>query len=227
MSVRRLAKDQPASFAFTSEMLETAKWWIAKYPEGRQQSACVPLLWLAQKQEGWLPEPAIRLVADMLQMPVIRVLECATFYTMFQLEPVGATALIQVCGTTPCQLRGANALMKLCADRIGPRDHLSADGLFTWQEVECLGACCNAPMAQINDYYYEDLTPVTLGQIIDDFRAGKAPEPGSYIGRSGSAPAEGPKTLLDKALYDGSRAKKIKIPNAPKPEKPAKAEAPQ
>ena len=218
MSVRRLAKDQPASFAFTSEMLKTAKWWIAKYPEGRQQSACVPLLWLAQKQEGWLPEPAIRLVADMLDMPVIRVLECATFYTMFQLEPVGTAALIQICGTTPCQLRGANALMKLCADKIGPRDHRSADGLFTWQEVECLGACCNAPMAQINDYYYEDLTPETLGGIIDDFRAGKSPQPGSYIGRSGSAPAEGPKTLQDPSLYDGSRAEKIDIPNRPQPE---------
>ena len=227
MSVRRLAKEQPASFAFTPDVLKTAKWWIDKYPEGRQQSACVPLLWLAQKQEGWLPEPAIRLVAEMLSMPVIRVLECATFYTMFQLEPVGKAALIQVCGTTPCMLRGANDLMKLCADKIGPRDHLSADGLFTWQEVECLGACCNAPMAQINDYYYEDLTPETLGQIIENFRAGQSPQPGSYLGRSGSAPEKGPKTLQDKSLYDGSRAKKLKLPNAPKPEKPAKAEASQ
>ena len=227
MSVRRLAKDQPASFAFTPEMLETAKWWIAKYPEGRQQSACVPLLWLAQKQEGWLPEPAIRLVADMLQMPVIRVLECATFYTMFQLEPVGTAALIQVCGTTPCMLRGAGELMKLCAAKIGDKDHLSKGGLFTWQEVECLGACCNAPMAQINDYYYEDLTPATLGQIIDDFRSGKSPEPGSYTGRSGSAPAKGAKTLQDAALYDGSLGKPFEIPNLPKPEQPAAVEATQ
>ena len=226
MSVRRLAKDQPASFAFRPDVLETAKWWIAKYPEGRQASACVPLLWLAQKQEGWLPEPAIRLVAEMLGMAVIRVLECATFYTMFQLEPVGTAALIQVCGTTPCMLRGAGDLMKLCAEKVGARDHLSADGLFTWQEVECLGACCNAPMAQINDYYYEDLTPATLGQIIDDFRAGKAPAPGSYIGRSGSAPAEGPKTLQAASLYDGSLGKKIEIPNLPKPQ-PATAEASQ
>ena len=218
MSVRRLAKEQPASFAFTPEMLETAKWWIAKYPEGRQPSACVPLLWLAQKQEGWLPEPAIRLVAEMLQMPVIRVLECATFYTMFQLEPVGKAALIQVCGTTPCMLRGANELMKLCAETIGPKDHLSGDGLFTWQEVECLGACCNAPMAQINDYYYEDLTPESLGQIIADFRAGKSPEPGSYAGRQGSAPAKEIKTLQDPKLYDGSLGKKIKLPNQPQPE---------
>ncbi len=121
-------------------------------------------------------------------------------------------------------LRGANDLMKLCADTVGPRDHLSADGLFTWQEVECLGACCNAPMAQINDYYYEDLTPETLGQIIDNFRAGQSPQPGSYVGRSGSAPEKGPKTLQDKSLYDGSRAKKLQLPNAPKP---AKAEATQ
>ena len=218
MSVRRLAKDQPASFAFKPEVLETAKWWIAKYPEGRQQSACVPLLWLAQKQEGWLPEPAIRLVAEMLDMAVIRVLECATFYTMFQLEPVGKAALVQVCGTTPCMLKGAGALMKACAEKIGPKDHLSKDGLFTWQEVECLGACCNAPMAQINDYYYEDLTPETLGQIIDDFRAGKSPEPGSYSGRQGSAPEKGPKTLQDPSLYDASLAKPIELPNRPQPE---------
>ena len=219
MSVRRLAKDQPASFAFKPDVLKTAKWWIAKYPEGRQQSACVPLLWLAQKQEGWLPEPAIRLVADMLQMPVIRVLECATFYTMFQLEPVGTAALIQVCGTTPCMLRGAGELMKLCAAKIGDKDHLSKDGLFTWQEVECLGACCNAPMAQINDYYFEDLTAESMAQIIEDFRTGKPPQPGSLIGRDGSAPAGGPRTLLDPSLYDGSAGSPIKaLPNAPKPE---------
>ena len=218
MSVRRLAKEQPESFAFKPEVLKTAKWWIAKYPEGRQASACVPLLWLAQKQEGWVPEPAIRAVAEMLQMPVIRVLECATFYTMFELEPVGSRALIQVCGTTPCMLRGANELMKVCREKIGPKDHMSADGLFTWEEVECLGACCNAPMAQINDYYYEDLTAESLGQIIDDFRAGKAPKPGSYAGRQGSAPAGGPKTLSDPKLYDGSAAKPIRIPNAPQPE---------
>ncbi|MGZ3367182.1 MAG: NAD(P)H-dependent oxidoreductase subunit E, partial [Caulobacteraceae bacterium] len=152
-----------------------------------------------------------------LGMPVIRVLEVVTFYTMFQLEPVGKAALIQVCGTTPCALRGANDLMKLCHDKIGAKDHLSADGLFTWQEVECLGACVNAPMAQINDYYYEDLTPETLGQIIDDFRAGKAPKPGSYAGRHTSEPAGGALTLTDPSLYDGSRAKPVKLPNAPEP----------
>ena len=192
---------------------------MAKYPEGRQASAVVPILWLVQKQEGWVPEPAIRAIAELLDMPVIRVLECATFYTMFQLEPVGSRALIQVCGTTPCMLRGANDLMKTCAEKIGHKDHLSKDGLFTWQEVECLGACVNAPMAQINDYYYEDLTPDILGQIIDDFRAGKAPKPGSYAGRHTSEPAGGALTLTDPKLYDGSAAKPIKtLPNAPNKE---------
>ena len=218
MSVRRLAKEQPASWDFKSETLDKANWWISKYPAERKQSAVIPILWLIQKQDGWVCEPAIRKLAAMLGMPVIRVLEVVTFYTMFQLEPVGSAALIQVCGTTPCALRGANELMKLCQDKIGEKDHLSADGLFTWQEVECLGACVNAPMAQINDYYYEDLTPETLGQIIDDFRAGKAPKPGSYAGRHTSEPAGGITTLTDPALFDGSKAKALKkIPNAPEP----------
>ena len=218
MSVRRLAKQQPASFAFSDATMEKCRWWIAKYPQGRQQSAVIPILWLIQKQEGWVSEPAIRALAELLSMPVIRVLEVVTFYTMFQLEPVGKAALIQVCGTTPCALRGANDLMKLCAEKIGHKDHISADGLFTWQEVECLGACVNAPMAQINDYYYEDLTPETLGQIIDDFRAGKSPKPGSYAGRHTCEPAGGATTLTDPSLYNGSRAKKLKkIPNAPEP----------
>jgi NADH-quinone oxidoreductase subunit E len=155
-------------------------------------------------------------------MPVIRVLEVATFYTMFQLEPVGTKALIQVCGTTPCMLRGANDLMKVCKDKIGPKNHRSADGAFTWEEVECLGACCNAPMAQINDYYYEDLTPESLAQIIDDFAAGKKPEPGSYAGRHSSEPAGGAQSLTDPALYDGSAAKPIKkLPNSEPAEAPA------
>jgi NADH-quinone oxidoreductase subunit E len=217
VSVRRLAKEQPSSFAFTADTLDKANWWIAKYPAERKQSAVIPILWLIQKQEGWVSEPAIRHLAQMLEMPVIRVLEVVTFYTMFQLEPVGKAALIQVCGTTPCALRGANDLMKLCADKIGHKDHISADGLFTWQEVECLGACVNAPMAQINDYYYEDLTPESLGQIIDDFRAGKSPKPGSYAGRHTSEPAGGLTTLTDPSLFDGSKAKPVKIPNAPEP----------
>ena len=225
MSVRRLAKEQPAAFAFSKATMDKAKWWIAKYPQGRQQSAVIPILWLIQKQEGWVSEPAIRALADLLGMPVIRVLEVVTFYTMFQLEPVGTTALIQVCGTTPCMLRGAGELLKVCHDKIGPKNHRSADGRFSWEEVECLGACANAPMAQINDYYYEDLTGETLSAIIDDFAAGKTPKPGSYAGRHTSEPAGGAKTLLDPALYDGSAAKPIeKLPNAP--EQPPQATAP-
>jgi NADH-quinone oxidoreductase subunit E len=217
MSVRRLAKEQPASFAFTPEYEEKARWWMAKFPPGRQQSAVIPLLWLVQKQEGWVPEPALRVVGDMLGMARIRVLEIATFYTMFMLEPVGDVALVQVCGTTPCMLRGANDLMKACEQKIGPRDHRSADGKFYWQEVECMGACANAPMAAINDYYYEDLTPESLTRILEQFEAGNPPPPGSAIGRQGSAPERGPTTLTDPSLYDGSRAQPIKLPNAPEP----------
>ncbi len=212
MSVRRLAKDQPAAFAFTPERLEEARGWMARFPQGRQQSAVIPLLWLVQKQEGWVPEPALRVVADLLSMPVIRVFENVTFYTMFQLEPVGSVAHVQVCGTTPCMLRGAGALKSVLEARIGPRDRCSADGRFSWEEVECMGACANAPMVAIHDYYYEDLTVETLGAILDDLAAGKHPEPGSSIGRQGSAPEGGPLTLTEPALYDGSRAEKMTLP---------------
>lgn len=216
MSVRRLAKDQPASFAFTEESLEKARWWIAKFPPGRQQSACVPLLWLAQKQEGWVSEPAVRVVAEMLAMPVIRVLENVTFYTMFHLAPVGSVAMVSVCGTPPCMLRGSEDIKAWLEKRIGPREHLSTDGRFSWEEVECMGACANAPMVSINDRYYEDLDPESLARIIDEFDAGRPPPPGSAIGRQGAAPEGGPRTLLDPALYDGSRGKPIEtLPNAP------------
>ena len=215
MSVRRLAKIQPASFAFSRASRAKADWWIAKYPADRRQSAVIPILWLVQKQEGWCPEPALRAIAELLGMPYIRVLEVVTFYTMFMLEPVGSAALIQVCGTTPCALRGANDLMKVCKDKIGPKQTLSADGRFTWEEVECLGACANAPMAMINDYYFEDLTPETMAQIIDDFAAGKTPKPGSRVGRHSSEPEGVALTLTDKKLYDGSAAKPIKkLPNS-------------
>jgi NADH-quinone oxidoreductase subunit E len=215
MSVRRLAKVQPASFAFSKATKAKCDWWIAKYPEGRQQSAVIPILWLVQKQEGWVPEPAIRAIADLLSMPYIRVLEVATFYTMFMLEPVGTSALIQVCGTTPCMLRGSGDLMDVCKKKIGPKQTLSADGRFTWEEVECMGACANAPMAMINDYYFEDLTPENLAQIIDDFAAGKTPKPGSRVGRASSEPEGGALTLTDPKLYDGSAAKPIrKLPNS-------------
>ena len=221
MSVRRLAKDQPASFTFSADTLKTAQWWIAKYPAERKQSAVLPILWLIQKQEGWVSEPAIRATAELLGMPVIRVLEVATFYTMFQLEPVGSVAFVQLCGTTPCMLCGAGDLKKVLHDRIGPKNHVSADGKFSWEEVECLGACSNAPMAAINDYYYEDLTPETLGQILDEFAAGQKPKPGSRIGRVASEPHGKIQTLLDPKLYDGSAGIKFTLPNAPEKE-PAK-----
>jgi NADH-quinone oxidoreductase subunit E len=219
MSVRRLSKDQPAAFTFSKETMEKVQWWIAKYPAGRQQSAVIPLLWLVQKQDGWVSEPSIRVVAELLGMAVIRVYEVATFYTMFQLERVGSVAFLQLCGTTPCMLRGANDLKKVCEAKIGPKDHRSADGKFGWEEVECMGACSNATIVAINDYYYEDLTPETLGKIIDDFATGEKPKPGSYVGRHTSEPIGGALTLTDPKLYDGSAAKKIKrLPNMPEPE---------
>ena len=215
MSVRRLAKEQPASFAFSKETMKKVDWWIAKYPADRARSAVIPMLWLVQKQEGWVSEPAIRAIADRLDMAYIRVLEVATFYTMFMLEPVGSAALIQVCGTTPCMLRGAGDLMKVCKDRIGPKQTLSADGKFYWEEVECLGACVNAPMAMVNDYYFEDLTASDMNQIIDDFAAGKKSERGPRVDRVNSAPEGGALTLTDPKLYDGSAARPIvKLPNS-------------
>ena len=222
MSVRRLAKEQPASFAFSKDSQAKADWWKAKYPAERKQSAVIPMLWLAQKQEGWVSEPALRAIAELLGMAYIRVLEVATFYTMFMLEPVGSAALIQVCGTTPCMLRGAGDLMKVCKDRIGPKQTLSADGKFYWEEVECLGACVNAPMAMINDYYFEDLTAADMDQIIDDFAAGKSPKRGPRVDRVNSAPEGGALVLTDPKLYDGSAAKPIKaLPNSAPVKAPA------
>jgi len=163
-----------------------------------------------------VPEPALRVIADMLAMPVIRVLENVTFYTMFHLEPMGSVAVVSVCGTPPCQLRGSEELKALLEARIGPRDHPSADGRFSWVEVECMGACANAPMAAINDAYYEDLTPESLGHLLDEFAAGRTPPPGSATGRQGCAPEGGPTTLTDPTLYDGARAKAAPLPNAAK-----------
>jgi NADH-quinone oxidoreductase subunit E len=164
-------------------------------------------------------------VAETLGMPVIRVLEIATFYTMFMLEPVGTHALVQVCGTTPCMLRGAGELIEVCKSKIGPRDHRSADGKFYWQEVECMGACSNAPMAAINDDYFEDLTAESFAAVLDKFAAGKKPKPGSAIGRQGAAPEGGPTTLTDPSLYDGSAAKTFRIPNLPTPSSTKKEKA--
>jgi NADH-quinone oxidoreductase subunit E len=203
MSVRRLAAVQPENFAFTQDNLQWAEGQIAKYPEGRQASAVIPLLWKAQEQHGWVPEPAIRTIAEMLGMPTIRVMEVATFYTMFNLEPVGEH-YVQLCGTTPCALRGANALKDVCRKVIGEQNHVTGDGKLSWLEVECLGACSNAPMVQINYDYYEDLTPESFEALLADLRAGKAVTPGSQTGRSCSAPFGGDTSLTDDSLYDGS-----------------------
>src|SRR4051794_15167143 len=170
MAVRRLAPVdiQPKSFAFTPANVKWVKGQVAKYPEGRQASAVIPLLWRAQKQAGgWLPQKAIEAVAQRLGMPYIRVFEVATFYTMFNLEPVGRY-FVQLCGTVPCHIKGALDLKRALQERIGDQRHVTPDGNFSWLEVECLGACCNAPMVQINDNYYEDLTPESLNKVLDD-----------------------------------------------------------
>ena len=201
MSVRRLAPKefQPASFAFTEENLGWAKKEITKYPPGRQPSAAITILWRAQEQnEGWVSEAAIRVVADMLDMPYIRMLEIATFYTMFQLSPVGKKAHVQVCGTTPCRLRGAEDIIAVCQSRIHHDPfHVSKDGNFSWEEVECLGACVNAPMVLIWKDTYEDLTKENFGRVLDGFATGNPPKPGPQIDRQFSAPVGGPTTLKE------------------------------
>jgi len=209
MAPRRLADIslQPKDFAFTAENLEWAKGQIAKYPEGRQASAVIPLLWRAQEQAGgWVPEAAIRYVADLLGLAHIRVLEVATFYTMFNLAPLGRFH-VQLCGTTPCELRGAKSLKQVCHDRIGGEMHATADGTFSWVEVECLGACVNAPMVQINYDFYEDLTAESFSHILNELAAGRTPKPGPQIDRQFSAPVGGPTTLTDPALYQSNGQK--------------------
>jgi NADH-quinone oxidoreductase subunit E len=202
MSIRRLAETQPETFAFSEDNLAWAKREIARYPEGRQASAVISLLWRAQEQEGWVSEPAVRAVAELLDMPRIRVLEIATFYTMFHLEPVGSVAHIQVCGTTPCWLRGANDLKEVCRSRINAEQlHLSADGAFSWEEVECVGACVNAPLVQIGADTYEDLTAETFGRLLDDLATGRPVKPGPQIERQFAAPVGGPTTLTDEAAF--------------------------
>ncbi len=201
--LRRLHKDQPASFAFTPANLTWAKGQISKYPEGRQASAIIPLLWRAQEQEGWLSRPAIEHVSSMLGLAYIRGLEVATFYFMFQLQPVGSVAHIQICGTTSCMICGAEALVEVCKEMIAKQPHaLSADGKFSWEEVECLGACANAPMAQIGKDYYEDLTPEGLRALIGRFSLGQVPLPGSQIGRYAAEPAGGLTSLTE---FDSGR----------------------
>jgi NADH-quinone oxidoreductase subunit E len=203
MAVRRLApaEVQPKEFSFSKDNLAWAKKQLEKYPPGRQASAVIPVLWKAQEQAGgWVPEAAIRYVADFLDLPHIRVMEIATFYTMFNLAPVGRYH-VQLCGTTPCMLRGAEALKDVCHHRIGEQFEVTPDGNFSWVEVECLGACVNAPMAQINYDFFEDLTPESFNRVLDELAAGKNPKPGPQIDRQLSAPIGGPTTLTDPALY--------------------------
>ena len=202
--LRRLHPDQPETFAFTPANQKWAETQITKYPEGRQASAIIPLLWRAQEQEGWLSRPAIEHVSDMLGLAHIRGLEVATFYFMFQLQPVGSVANIQVCGTTTCMVCGAEDLIAVCKEKIADKPHtLSADGKFSWEEVECLGACSNAPMAQIGKDFYEDLTNERLGEIIDELAAGQVPTPGPQNGRYASEALGGATNLKD---YEKSRA---------------------
>ncbi|MBN9431810.1 MAG: NADH-quinone oxidoreductase subunit NuoE [Bosea sp.] len=205
MSVRRLAAEQPESFALTPENLAWAQKTVEKFPAGRQASAVIQILWRIQEQEGWVSEPAIRWVGEFLDMPYIRVLEVATFYTMFLLAPVGRKAHIQVCGTTPCMIAGAGELLKVCRSRIHAEPfHPSANGDLSWEEVECLGACVNAPMVQIVPDTYEDLTAESFGKIIDDIEAGRPLKPGPQTDRFNSMPIGGARVLTSPELYDGS-----------------------
>ncbi len=214
--LRRLHKEQPASFAFTPANLAWAEGQIAKYPEGRQASAIIPLLWRAQEQEGWLTRPAIEHVADKLGMAYIRALEVATFYFMFQLQPVGSVAHIQICGTTSCMICGAEELIAVCKELVADKAHqVSADGKFSWEEVECLGACTNAPMAQIGKDYYEDLTADKLRALIGRFSKGEVPVPGPQNGRYAAEPLSGLTSLKDHAAgrkpYNASAQNAVNI----------------
>ena len=218
MSVRRLDPVQPEGFAFTPENLAWAHETIARYPPGKQASAVIPVLWRAQEQNaGWVSRAAMEYVGKLLDMAYIRVYEVATFYTMFQLSPVGTKAHVQVCGTTPCMLRGAGDLIEVCKRRISPEPHhVTADGAFSWEEVECLGACVNAPMVQVWKDTYEDLTPETFEKVLDAFARGETPTPGPQNGRQFSAPEGGATTLI---------AKTQKVAGKPKPAAPATAES--
>lgn len=204
MSARRLAKEQPEHFEFDENFAALAQKRIAMYPEGKQASAVVPLLWFAQKQhDNWIPEAALRHIGDLLDMAYIRVLEVVTFYTMFNLAPVGKH-FVQFCGTTPCWLNGADKIKDACKSVIGAENTISADGEYSWLEVECLGACVNAPMVQINDDFYEDLDEDSFKQLLADLKAGKPTKIGPQTDRVNSAPLGGNTTLIDNTLYDGS-----------------------
>ena len=198
MTLRKVSKDQPENFEFNQESLEQAKKIISKYPEGKQQSAVMSLLYIAQKQNNnWIPLSAMKYIGKILNMPYIKVYEVATFYTMYNLTPVGKN-FIQVCTTTPCMIRGAGKIVEACKEKISKNENeLSKDKSCSWMEVECLGACINAPMIQINDDYYEDLDKEKTLKILDQIISGKKPDPGSYRGRVNNEPENNRKTLLD------------------------------
>ena len=218
MSARRLAIHQPENFALSAGAKRKINAWVKKYPKGRQRSALIPALWIAQEDAGgWLPEAALRELGDMLDMAYIRVYEVVTFYTMFNMEPVGEHH-IQLCGTTPCWLRGSDDLISVLERRIGPRGSVSKDGKLSWVEVECLGACANAPMAQISNKkghdYYEDLTADSLEAMLDELVAGKAITAGPQNTRHSSEPEGGAITLLENPHLKKDRA--TKLPNVGK-----------
>ena len=201
--LRRLHPIQPEAFVFSNKNKAWAKEQIKKFPKGREASAIIPLLWRAQEQEGWLSRPAIEYVADFLGMNYIRALEVATFYFMYHLKPVGSIAHVQVCGTTSCMICGSENLMDICKELISVEQNtVSEDGKFSWEEVECLGACSNAPMIQIGKDYYEDLNAESFKNIIETFRSGKIPRPGSQTGRYSSEPLKGLTSLKD---YDSDK----------------------
>jgi NADH-quinone oxidoreductase E subunit len=198
MSLKRPAKDQPEKFEFNSSSLEAANAIISNYPEGKQQSAVMALLYIAQRQNNnWIPLAAMKYIAKFLNMPYMQVYEVATFYSMYNLSPVGKY-LVQVCTTTPCMIRGANELVDACKEKISKNEfELSSDKSCSWMEVECLGACVNAPMMQINDDYYEDLDKDKTLKILDKLLKGEIPKPGSYRGRINNEPENNRKTLMD------------------------------
>ena len=198
MTLRKISKNQPENFEFTDENLREVEKLISKYPEGKQQSAVMSLLYIAQKQnDNWIPLSAMKYIGKILKMPYVKVYEVATFYTMYNLSPVGKN-FIQVCTTTPCMLRGAGKIVEACKEKISENENeLSDDKTCSWMEVECLGACINAPMMQINDDYYEDLNKEKALKILDQLISGEKTIPGSYRGRINSEPENDRKTLLD------------------------------
>ena len=197
MTLRKISKNQPENFEFTKESLDEVNNIIQKYPTGREQSAVMSLLYIAQKQnDNWIPLSAMKCIAKILKMPYIKVYEVATFYTMYNLTPVGAN-FVQVCTTTPCMIRGAGKIIEACKEKISENENeLSKEKNCSWMEVECLGACVNAPMMQINDNYFEDLDKEKALEILDQIIQGKKPKPGSYRGRLNSEPENNRKTLL-------------------------------